>query len=107
MKHVMDSQLVRPQWREGPLPGWLDTFADWLKAQGYVPRTAQDKVLLAARFSRWLGQEGINDLDRLAGISLTAPAVQGGVVDNSRHGRLAPRPTGRLVDPSAKVIRPN
>ena len=58
MKHVMDSQLVRPQWREGPLAGWLDAFADWLKAQGYAPRTAEHKVLLAARFSRWLEQGG-------------------------------------------------
>ena len=63
MKHVMDSQLVRPQWREGPLAGWLDAFADWLKAQGYAPRSAQHKVLLAARFNRWLEQEEIGIAD--------------------------------------------
>ena len=59
MKHVKDSQLVRPQWREGPLAGQLDAFADWVKTQGYAPRTAHGMVLLAARFSQWLEQEEI------------------------------------------------
>ena len=63
MKHVKDRQLVRPQWREGPLAGWLDAFADWVTAQGYAPRTAHGKVLLAARFSQWLGQEEIGIAD--------------------------------------------
>lgn len=63
MKHVMDSQLVRPQWREGPLAGRLNAFADWLNAQGYAPRTAQHRVLLVARFSQWLEQEGIGIAD--------------------------------------------
>ena len=65
MKHAKDSQLVRPQWREGPLAGRLDAFAGWVKAQGYAPRTAHGKVLLAARFSQWLGQEeiGITDIN--------------------------------------------
>ena len=63
MKHVKGSQLVRPQWREGPLAGRLDAFADWVKTQGYAPRTAHGMVLLAARFSRWLGQEGIGIAD--------------------------------------------
>ena len=34
MKHVKGSQLVRPQWREGPWAGWLDAFADWVTARG-------------------------------------------------------------------------
>ncbi|MDE0209318.1 MAG: tyrosine-type recombinase/integrase [Gemmatimonadetes bacterium] len=59
MKHVKDSQLVRPHWREGPLAAWLDAFADWVNAQGYAPRTARGKVLLAASFSQWLKQEAI------------------------------------------------
>ena len=63
MKHVEGNQLVRPHWREGPLAGWLDAFADWVKAQGYAPRTAHGKVLLAARFSQWLEQEEIGVAD--------------------------------------------
>ena len=63
MKHVKDSQLVRPQWREGPLAGRLDAFAVWVRAQGYAPRTAHGKVLLAVRFSQWLKQEEIGIAD--------------------------------------------
>ncbi len=63
MKHVKDIQLVRPQWREGPLAGWLDAFADWVNAQGYAPRMAHGKVPLAARFSQWLEQEEIGIAD--------------------------------------------
>ena len=63
MKHVEGNQLVRPQWRQGPLAGWLDAFAVWVKTQGYAPRTAHGKVLLAARFSKWLEQEEIGVAD--------------------------------------------
>lgn len=63
MKHVKDSQLVRPHWRGGPLAAWLDGFADRVNAQGYAPRTARGKVLLAARFSQWLEQEEIGVAD--------------------------------------------
>ena len=65
MKHAKDNQLVRPQWRKGPLAGWLDAFADWVVARGYAPYTADRMILLAACFSQWLEQEeiGVADID--------------------------------------------
>ena len=59
MKHVKDSQLVRPHWRGGPLAAWLDGFADRVNAQGYAPHTVYRKILLASCFSQWLEQEAI------------------------------------------------
>ena len=68
--HVEGNQLVRPQWREGPLAGWLDAFADWVSARGYAPYTADRMILLAACFSQWLDQEAIG----IADINLDHPA---------------------------------
>ena len=45
------------------LAAWLDGFADRVNAQGYAPRMARGKVLLAARFSQWLEQEEIGVAD--------------------------------------------
>lgn len=65
MKHAKDGQLVRLQWRVGPLAGWLDAFAHWVSAKGYAKYTANRMILLAACFSQWLEQEevGIADIN--------------------------------------------
>lgn len=65
MKQITGKQHVRPHWREGPLTGWLDAFADWVNARGYAPDTAYRKIRLAACFSQWLEQEAIE----IAGIT--------------------------------------
>ncbi len=70
MSNVTGNQLVRPQWRDGPLAGWLDAFADWVSAQGYARITAGYKILLAACFSQWLKQGAIE----LADINSDHPA---------------------------------
>lgn len=54
MKHVKDSQLVRPHWRRGPQAAWLDGFADRVNAQGYAPHTVYRKILMASCFGQWL-----------------------------------------------------
>ena len=63
MTHVTNNQLVRPQWRDGPLAGWLDPFADWVSAKGYAAYTSYRMILLASCFSRWLKQEAIGIAD--------------------------------------------
>ena len=59
MSNATGNQLVRPQWRDGPLAGWLDAFADWVSAQGYARLTVRYKIRLAACFSQWLKQGAI------------------------------------------------
>ena len=59
MIHSTGNQLVRPQWRGGPLADWLDAFADWTAARGYAPSTSHRMILLASCFSQWLKQEAI------------------------------------------------
>ena len=60
MKHVVNHQVVLPQAPEGPLVAWLNGFAETLGNQGYVSGSISERVRLAADFSRWLGQEGID-----------------------------------------------
>ena len=59
MMHSTGNQLVRPQWRGGPLADWLDAFADLTAARGYAPSTSHRMILLASCFSQWLKQEAI------------------------------------------------
>ncbi len=70
MSDTTGNPLVRPQWRDGPLAGWLDAFADWVSAQGYARTTISRKILLAACFSQWLKQGAIE----LADINSDHPA---------------------------------
>ena len=59
MKHYNIHQLVRSDWRTGPLAIWLDPFAQWLQAKGYASTTVSKKIRLASCFSLWLQQEAI------------------------------------------------
>ena len=63
MSDAKGNPLVRPHWRDGPLAGWLDAFADWVTAQGYARTTVGRKILLAACFSQWLEQGAIEFAD--------------------------------------------
>ena len=60
MKHVINHQVVLSQVPEGPLAPWLEGFAESLSSQGYARSSVSRRILLAAGFSRWLGQEGID-----------------------------------------------
>ena len=60
MRHVINHQVVLSQAPEGPLATWLDKFADAASRQGYTRSSICRRIRLAAGFSRWLGQEGID-----------------------------------------------
>lgn len=89
MSNTTSNQLVRPQWRDGPLAGWLDAFADWVSAQGYARLTVRCKIRLAACFSHWLKQGAIE----LADINPDHPAQY----LQHRARRLRPRQGDRAT----------
>ena len=70
MKHAINRQVVLSHVPEGPLVPWLKGFADAARGQGYARWSIGRRVLLAAGFSRWLGQERIE----LSSISSEHPA---------------------------------
>ncbi len=51
--------MVLLQPLEGPLAGHIGAFAKWASEQGYAFCSLRRQVLLAACFSRWLGQKGV------------------------------------------------
>lgn len=59
MKNVVYDQVVLSQPLEGPLATQITPFAEWVSYQGYAHCTLHRFVLIAACFSRWLGQRGI------------------------------------------------
>ncbi len=52
-----DAFLSRPV--EGPLSAHIAGFAKWARDEGYALYSRRRRVLLAASFSRWLGQEKV------------------------------------------------
>ena len=64
MKYYINECIFLLQEPEGPLVAFLEGFARSLRAAGYAACTIHRKVLLAACFSRWLGQRevGLSDL---------------------------------------------
>ena len=65
MKCVINHQVVLSCAPEGPLAAYLDAFASSLSTKGYARSSIHGQVLLAAGFSQWLKQEGI-ELHRLS-----------------------------------------
>jgi hypothetical protein len=58
VKNEIDNQIVLAQAPEGPIAGYIVSFAKSLSEQGYTRRSIYRQVLLAAFFSRWLKQKG-------------------------------------------------
>jgi len=54
---------VRQRLYEGPLAIYVDTFADQLVHQGYIPATAREKLRLIAHLSRWLDRNQLRAED--------------------------------------------
>jgi integrase/recombinase XerD len=59
MKYVINDDVVVARPPEGPLAAQIAAFAQWARDQGYALASRYRRVLLAAGFSRWLGQQTI------------------------------------------------
>jgi site-specific recombinase XerD len=60
MKCIVNDDVVLARPLEGPLSAHIAPFAMWAREQGYARRSRHRQVLLAACFSRWLGQQGVS-----------------------------------------------
>lgn len=59
MRHIIDDHIVLSQPLEGPLATQIAAFARDALEEGYARQSRYRRVLLAAGFSRWLGQHAI------------------------------------------------
>ena len=59
MKCIVNDDVVLSRPLEGPLSAHIAAFAQWARDQGYARVSRYRQVLLAACFSRWLGQQAI------------------------------------------------
>lgn len=59
MTFVINSQVVLSQPPEGPLAGYIGSFADSLGALGYAAGSIRRQVRIGACFSQWLGQRAV------------------------------------------------
>ena len=60
MNYVINNQVVLSRPPEGPLAAYIVSFAESLKELGYAEYSVHRQVLLAACFSRWLKQNGVD-----------------------------------------------
>jgi integrase/recombinase XerD len=60
MKRIINEGVVLSRPLEGPLAAQITAFAKWASEQGYARYSRYRKVLLAACFSRWIGQQGVS-----------------------------------------------
>ena len=70
MKYIINDDVVLSRPLEGPLAAQIAALAKWARDQGYALDSRYRRVLLAAGFSRWLGQQAV----RLRGPSSEPPA---------------------------------
>jgi integrase/recombinase XerD len=59
MRYIINSQFALSRSPEGPLADHIVSFAQFLSEQGYGLFSMRNQVLLAACFSRWLGQNEV------------------------------------------------
>jgi integrase/recombinase XerD len=59
VKHIIDDQVVLSRPLEGPLAAQIAAFARSAREEGYARQSRYRRVLLAAGFSRWLGQRAV------------------------------------------------
>jgi integrase/recombinase XerD len=57
MKCMVNNDVVLARPLEGPLSAYIPGFAQWTREEEYAFSSRQQKVHLAACFSRWLGQQ--------------------------------------------------
>lgn len=121
MKVVIDDEIVLSRPLEGPLAAHIAGFTKWARDQGYARYSRYRQALLAACFSRWLGQQAINvcrvsaehqarylrSCPRRAQIRRGDAAALRRFLDYLRYQRVVPRkkvPRCRLT-PIEKVVR--
>jgi site-specific recombinase XerD len=59
MKYIINNQVVLSQAPEGPLTAHIDSFTEFISAQGYALSSTHQQVHLVADFSRWLKSEEV------------------------------------------------
>jgi integrase/recombinase XerD len=59
MKCIISEDVVLSQPLEGPLSAHIAGFAKWMSEEGYALYSRHRQVRLAACFSRWLGEKGV------------------------------------------------
>ena len=59
MKVIIGDEIVPSRPLEGPLAAHISGFVKWARDQGYARYSRYRQVLLAACFSRWLGQHPV------------------------------------------------
>ena len=59
MKYFINDDLALSRPPEGPVASYVIPFAQWLVDRGYGLVSTRNKVLMAAGFSKWLRQKGI------------------------------------------------
>ena len=59
MKFIINNRVVLSRPPEGPLASHIVSFAESVSEQGYAVDSVHRQVLLAACFSRWLKQTGV------------------------------------------------
>lgn len=59
MKYFINRGLALSRPAEGPVASYIGPFAEWLGDRGYGLVSMKSQVLMAAGFSKWLGQKGI------------------------------------------------
>jgi site-specific recombinase XerD len=60
MKCIVSEDVVLLRLPDGPLSVYIAGFANWLRDEGYALYSRHRYVRLAAWFSRWLGEEGVD-----------------------------------------------
>jgi len=59
VKYIVDNRIVLSRAPEGPLAKYILPFERVMREQGYTRYSLYRQVLLAARFSEWLGQRDV------------------------------------------------
>jgi hypothetical protein len=59
MKYFIDDDFALSWPPEGPVASYVIPFAQWLVDRGYGLVSTRNQVLMAAGFSKWLQQKGI------------------------------------------------
>ncbi|MFQ5592267.1 MAG: site-specific integrase [Phycisphaerae bacterium] len=59
MKYIVNDDVILSRPLDGPLSAHIAGFAKWARDEGYALPSRHRQVLLAACFSRWLGQQAV------------------------------------------------